>query len=186
MHRELLNLLPADRARRAKRDYFIRLGVVSLVALAGVVIASGALLVPTYLYVNQQVAMRQERIATLDSELGATQGKETSKRLAALGSTAGYLARLATTTTATAALRGVLATPRAGITLSGFTYAAPAGAAKGKMSVKGVAATRESLRAYNDALTALPFVSLVDLPISAYAKERDIPFVITLSGALTP
>lgn len=186
MHSELLNLLPSDRARRAKREYFIRLGVVSLFALTGVVIASGALLVPTYLYVNQQTTMSEQRIAALDMELGATQGKETSQRLATLSTTAGYLARLATTTTATAALRGVLAAPHGGIILSGFTYSPPAGTAKGKMTLKGVAATRESLRAYNDALTALPFVSLVDLPISAYAKERDIPFVITLSGTLTP
>src|SRR5262249_11864932 len=106
--------------------------------------------------------------------------------LASITSTATYLSRLATTSPATAALRGVLAVPRPGITLSGFTYQPRIHAADGTMNLTGTASTRETLRAYTDALGQLPYIADVNLPIGAYAKESNIPFTIVLTGSLTP
>jgi hypothetical protein len=54
------------------------------------------------------------------------------------------------------------------------------------MEITGVADTREDLRGYDAALSALPYVSSVDLPISVYAKSSSIPFSISLTGSLTP
>ncbi len=54
------------------------------------------------------------------------------------------------------------------------------------MTVSGMAATRDALRQYATALGGLPYVSKADLPISAYAKDSDITFTITLTGTLTP
>lgn len=183
---ELTNLLPPERAAFLKRDYFVRLATVFILLLSGVVIGSGALLVPSYLYLNHEIAMRQSRLAELDASLARANGTQSKAELADLTATATYLARLATTTEATAAFRGVLSLARPGITLSGLTYSPPVRGNDGKMTLTGMASTRETLRTYNDALSALPYVSSVDLPISAYAKERDIPFMITLTGTLSP
>lgn len=186
MQPELLNLLPPERARATTRQYFIRLAVVAIITLAVVLIASGALLVPAYLSTTQDIADKQARSDELAAELATTKGKETNQRLAALSESATYLSRLATTTTATGALQAVLAVPRPGITLSGFTYSPPLQKGNGKMTLKGKAMSREALRAFDRALSALPFVSTVDLPISVYAKETDIDFTITLTGTLLP
>lgn len=186
MASELLNLLPPERLRAWKRDYFVRLATVCVLALTVVVVGSGALLVPAYLYLGEQTEARQAYVKTLDKELADAKEKGTSQRLTALTEGATYLARLATTTTATGAFRGVLAAPRTGVTLTGFTYTSPTQGTNGRMDLKGQATTREALRAYTEALSALPFVSNVELPISAYAKERDIPFTITLTGTLRP
>jgi len=154
--------------------------------LAGVMLGSSVLLVPTYLYLNRDISTRQSHVAQLDASLGLAHGKETTAQLNDLTSTATYLARLASTTQATAALRMALAVPRPGIVLTGITFQPPVHANDGKMTLNGTATTREALRAYNDALSALPSVSSVDLPISAYAKDKDIPFTITLTGTLSP
>jgi len=49
-----------------------------------------------------------------------------------------------------------------------------------------VADNRETLRQYLGVLDALPQVAKAELPISAYAKEKDIGFTITLTGTLEP
>jgi Tfp pilus assembly protein PilN len=54
------------------------------------------------------------------------------------------------------------------------------------MEISGIADTREDLRSYESALSALPFVTNADLPISDYAKASAIPFTITLTGSLAP
>jgi hypothetical protein len=154
--------------------------------LAAVIIGSGALLMPAYLYLNQQIQSREATVAGLDARLANSEGKAETKRLATLSASATYLARLATSTSATGAMGGVLAVPRTGITLTGISYTPPVHASDGKMVLTGMASTRETLRTYDQALTDLPFVSNVDLPISSYAKDTDIPFAITLTGTLTP
>ncbi len=182
---ELTNLLPPERIKRWKNEYFVRLATTAFLALTGVVVAGVALLVPSYLSLHLETKAQQARIQELDATLATSNGKETTARLAALNSSTTYLARLATTTTATNAVRGVLSAPRTGIILTDFTYT-PAPPTGGKMVLTGVAATREHLRAYKMALSALPFVSAVELPISVYAKESNIPFTINLSGSLLP
>lgn len=185
MRHELTNLLPPDRIRALKRDYFLRLGTTTLFVLAAVALMGVALLAPVYLSLQQESATQQARLQELDTQLAASGGKETGVRLSALATSVTYLARLATTTTATNAVRGVLETPRSGIMVTGITFV-PGGAGGSKMTLLGMARTREELRAYANALSALPFITNVDLPISSYAKEKDIPFNIALTGTFLP
>ncbi|MEK7602563.1 MAG: hypothetical protein AAB472_03705 [Patescibacteria group bacterium] len=187
MKSELTNLLPHERSRSLTREYFLRLVVVALSGLIVVILGSGVLLIPSYLYLNQEIQLKEKQAADIDARLSSTEGKEANVRLLSLTQNANYLSRLATTSSATAAVKAVLNVPRNGITLTGFTYTpASAKGIDGKMTLKGTASTRETLRAYVAALAALPFVSNADLPISAYAKENNIPFVITLTGTLLP
>ena len=183
---ELTNLLPMNRIAALRREYYIRLATIGMFTIAAVIIGSGALLMPSYLYLNQQIQSREAEVAGLDARLANSEGKEENKRLLALSGSATYLARLATSSSATGALRGVLAVPRSGITLTALSYVPPTHGTDGKMVIGGMASTREALRSYDLVLTALPFVSNVDLPISSYAKETDIPFSITLTGTLMP
>ncbi|MDB5189144.1 MAG: hypothetical protein JWL82_101 [Parcubacteria group bacterium] len=186
MHHELTNLLPTERIRAIRREYFLRLATVFIYALSAITIGSGALLIPSYLYVHGEVAAQQARINELDTRLAASKGQETNARVTALTENATYLARLGSTSSATAVLRATLAVPRTGITLTGFTYTPATHGPDGKMTLRGVASTRETLRAYDQALGQLPFVTNNDLPISSYAKESSIPFTITLTGTLLP
>ena len=186
MHYELTNLLPFDRRRAIRREYFVRLATVFTCGLIAVVIGSGALLVPSYLYLNQEIHLREARLADLDSRLASSQGQQANLRLNTLSENSTYLSRLATTSSATPALRAVIELPHSGITLSGFSYTPVQRGTDGRMILTGTASTRETLRAYVQALGQLPFVSNADLPISAYAKESAIPFTITLTGSLQP
>ncbi len=187
MHPELTNLLPASFIRDLRHGYFLRVLTVGIFLAVFLVLVHGLLLIPSYLYASSRVASEQKDLDALTNSLQTSEEKEASTRIAALRTNVTYLSRLGTLPRASATVRSLLAVPRSGIRLGGFTFTAPATAADaGKMSLMGVATTRDSLRLYTLALQQLPFVASVDLPISAYAKESDIPFTITLTGSLLP
>ncbi|KND51181.1 MAG: hypothetical protein ABA06_02615 [Parcubacteria bacterium C7867-001] len=186
MSHQLTNLLPRDRRRAFRSEYFIRLVTVIIALLGALLVLHAVMLIPSYAFLSQQVDERDHQLQTLSSHLDSTEERETSARLAALATDTKYLARLGSTPTASAAIRAVLAVTPNGITLSGLTFAPPKAGALGRMVLTGSASTREALRAYQAALAALPFVDNADLPIAAFAKDSDIPFTITLTGSLTP
>lgn len=186
MSLELTDLLPRERARAFRKDYFLRLATVAVIALCALVVIHGILLLPSYVYVLGRVSSYESRIAALDATLAASEEQEVNARLSALRADTEYLSRLKDSVAGSDAIRGILGISRPGITLTGFSFTPPVSGKEGKMTVSGTASTREALRSYNLALASASFISRADLPISAYAAERDIRFVITLSGSLSP
>ena len=186
MYRELTNLLPTRRRESLRRDYFLRLGVVVFLGIAALIGAHGILLVPAHVFVEEQISSRERTLAALSVELETKEEREADARLSDLRSDTTYLSHLSLVSAGSEAIRAVLALPRVGIRLRSFTFTPPSEEKEGKMTIAGIADTRDALRRYNLTLSALPFVTKADLPISAYAKESDISFLITLSGALKP
>jgi hypothetical protein len=180
--RMLTNLLPPERQARLRREYFFRLGALAVGALALLTMLHGAMLVPSYAYLREQLSVRESYAAQLAAALEASEERSVDARISALKDDASYLLALADAPSTSAALRAVLMVPRPGVSLSGFSYTPPAGTA-GTMTVRGVAASREALRSYHAALSALPGVETAELPIAAYAEETDIGFIVTLTGS---
>lgn len=187
MTTELTNLLPRSSVRALRRQYFVRLVTVALLLGVVLMIIHGILLLPAYLYAHAQVAAEQQELNHLNQTASSAGQKEDAKRITAVQTDISYLGRLAKQPTASGAVRVVLLVPHPGITLTGFTFSAPTDTNKNaQMMITGKASTRDTLRAYVDALGQLPYVSKADLPISAYAKDSNIPFSITLTGTLLP
>lgn len=184
MNDELTNLLPPERQRALSREYRLRLGVVMVVLLTTLTIVAGLLLVPTYVFLTQNVAAKQVTLANVESILSSSDEKALRAHLAALSSDATTLIALGKTPSASAILRAALAVARPGITLSGFSYTPAAMKTQGTLTISGSAVARDTLRSYQLALQSAPFITTADLPVSAYAKDADIPFVIT--ATLTP
>lgn len=182
---DLTNLLPEDRLRSLRQIYFLRLAVVSLIVLAGVIAIHGVLLVPSYLFVEGQVRERTTALAEIEATLAGSEEKEVSARIASLSADALYLTRLSGVPKASTAVSSVVALPRPGIRLTGFSFA-PVAEGGATMVVSGVATTREALRAYERVLSEQTYITSATLPISAYAKDSDISFAITLTGPFLP
>lgn len=186
MTADRINLLPQGRQRTLAREYLFRLGTVALALIAGVIVIHGVLLLPTYLYVGQEVNARQAELSSLvEASRAANQG-EVGARIGALTITAQKLAELGARSTGSGALAQVLAVPRSGVTLNAFTFAPASADGEARMILSGTAANRDALRRYRETLAAQPSITKADLPISAYAKETDIEFTITLTGSFLP
>lgn len=186
MYRELTNLLPRDQARAILREYFTRLATLAVTAIAFVLIAAGAMLVPSYLKYGGDLRIANTEYERLAVSLGASSEQEVSARLSALSANITHLARLDATPKASAALRAVLAIPRAGITLTGFSYTPSAKPGENRMTLTGIATTRSALQQYDLALESAAFVTTSDLPLDTFAEETNLEFIITLTGTLTP
>lgn len=184
MKYELTNLLPENRLRSLRQVYFLRLATVAVLVLSGVAIVHGVLLLPSYLFVRAQVEEREMRLDALTKTLAGAAEQEVSARVAAIATDSAYLAKRAAAPKASTATQAILAVPREGVRLRGFSFAPQESGAQ--MLVSGVASSRESLRRYEQALADQPFITGVELPISAYAKESNIDFTITLTGPFTP
>ncbi len=182
MHNELTNLLPLERQRALTREYFVRLSIVGIVLLNLLVLSAAMLLFPTYVYLSKSMSAEEMRLATIESTLSATNEASLSERLSALTKDAALLTTLADAPSASATVRAALAVPRPGIALSGLVYTPPA-ASNGSLVVSGTAATRDALRNYQLALEGAPFALVAALPVSAYAKDSDITFTITITLA---
>lgn len=175
----LLDLLPEDRRRKIRRAYVLRVGTVAAILGVVLVAAAAALLVPTYIYLVSSLRAQSVRLASVESTISAADQTTLGKRLATLSADATEIAQLGTTPSASALIREVLAIGRPGIVLTGMSYTP----SQGTLALSGVAAARNDLRAYQLSLAATPRFANAALPVSSYAKDRDIPFAITITLA---
>lgn len=183
MHSELTNLLPLERQRALSRDYVLRFSVVAMVILIILTLAATVLLVPTYVFLRERSTIKEKRLAEIKSMSSPVNEKELSTRLATLADNVKILAALADTPSVSTTIRTILAVSRPGITLSNFVYTPPVAESPGILVVSGSSKTRDALRNYQLALRSAPTVLSVDLPISAYAKDADISFTVTITLA---
>jgi hypothetical protein len=183
---ELINLVPPEKMKSFHRTYFTHLIIVVILAISILILIQGVLLVPSYIYERQAVSTAQNRLKALSDISGNGDNKIAQAHIAAFQKESSTLQKLASIPTASSIISALLLVPHKGITLNGFTYTPGTGTNQPSLIITGIASTRDTLQAYQTSLAALPYVKKADLPISAYAKESAIPFIITLTGPLTP
>ena len=183
MRNELTNLLPPERQRMLRRYYFIRLGVVATTLVILLILAAALLLLPTYVFLTESAKTEQDRIANTENTINSSDEATLSSRLIELSNSTVALSALANTHPVSALMNNVLVIPRPGIVLSGFDYGPGVGESAGTLAVSGTATTRDALRNYQLALEGASFARSADLPVSAYAKDTEISFTITVTLA---
>ncbi|MFA6969692.1 MAG: hypothetical protein WC217_03815, partial [Candidatus Paceibacterota bacterium] len=156
---------------------------VATLFVTALTLAAMALLVPTYVLLGESSRAKTARLANIESVLSSSDESVLSARVAALSSNTAALSALRESPSASSVIRSVLDISRPGVTLSDFSYQPTRGTVPGTLTVSGVAATRDSLRSYQLLLSGASFVRVANLPVSAYAKDSDIDFTITLALA---
>lgn len=182
MTEQSINMLPPARRERLAREYFVRLGVLFLSLVTVMTVVASVLLIPTYIYLTQNLEARQQYAASL-GDGGATSLTEISERRKALASRVATLTPLMTEPSVSELVRNVLAAPRTGVAILSLSYSRGVATNPGVLLVSGTAATRDALQAYQRTLQAAPYVSTAEVPVSAFAKDADLPFTITVTPA---
>lgn len=181
MHPDHINLLPHERRRQIRVEYFYHLATVAFLMLTVLVIIHAALLLPTYQFLEKQVGIRTDSLAQLNQTLASSDEQSLAMRLTAVENKVDILVALSTSTPQIGVLRQVLAEPHPNVSLSGIILAPRRGKTPETVALSGVAATRDDLRAYYLELSTAPFIATANLPVSAYAAESNIAFTITLT-----
>ena len=177
------NLLPEDRVRAFRRGYLFRLGTVAELLLTAGIVVSGTLLIPTHVFLQNQISLHQQKLVQLSLTNASADEKDFESRLATLSTNAARIQELNQTRSESSVLASVLALAHPGVQLRGFTFTPLTTKAPATVVVSGTADTRDDLRQYQLILQEAPFVTAANLPVSAYAKDKDIDFSITLSLA---
>jgi hypothetical protein len=181
MPNDFTNLMPPERQSTLTRAYYLRLSVIALWLVIFLAVVAMVLMVPTYVYLSGSARAKEERLATIEAKFSSTNEASLSSRISALSRSVTTLSALAKTQAASTVVRSVLELPRPGISITGFSYMPAAQKVAGAITVSGIAATRDSLRNYQLALQGAPFARAADLPVSAYAKDSEIPFAIIVT-----
>lgn len=182
MSYSLVNVLPEEYRHLLRREYLLRVAIVGVGAATVVLIVNGVLLIPSYLYASREVRAYDVAIKQVTLSGATDEEKQMNAELQTLSQQASVLSGLSSIPTASASIRAILAVSRPNVTIETFNYTAANKGKPGTMQISGTANTRQALQSYDTALQGLSFVSSVDLPISDYAKETNIPFTMTLTG----
>lgn len=165
------------------RDYLLRAGAVAASLASVLVLSSAVLLLPTYVFLSGNANAEKSELARIESSLSSSDEIALSERLAVLSANAASLMALSNARSVSAVVRSALSIPRPGITLSNISFIPSKDGDAGTVIVSGISATRDSLRSYQLALEGAPFARTAVLPVSAYAKDSNIDFTITITLA---
>jgi hypothetical protein len=178
----MINLIPPDARRRITTEYWVRVITVWLFLLTVAAMLTGAFLLPPYMLVTSQV---RSFVAEAEAAKAlVANGDVTARALIVAGDQARLLIEAERTPRFTAIIDELLQVVDEGIVVREYYFSRTASGVA-PVQLGGVAATRQTLAAFRDALLAQPAVAAVDLPISSFAKDRDIEFMLTLTIAST-
>lgn len=181
MYRNPTNLLPEDRQKRIARAYAFRFVGMGVVLAMGVLGLAAVLLIPTYFVLDKNMHKKESELTRMQSATSAANEAALSIRLRALDTDVNALMELSKKQTVSEVLQTIVAVARPGITLSGIAYSRAVDGKAPSAVLSGKSNSREALRAYQVVLQKVSGVRSVELPISAFAKETDIAFTITLT-----
>jgi len=181
MSGELTNLLSPDRVQSFRRSYFFRLGALGSVVLALLVIIHGIFLLPTHIFLTKKIAANEFELTGLSRSILSAGETSFEARLAVLSKSVERIELLGANEPVIKTLTKTLDILHTGIVLTGLSFAAPTTKKGTTISLSGIAATRDTLRQYQIALSNAPFIASADLPVSTYAKDTKIPFTIVVT-----
>lgn len=174
----MINLIPPDARSRIVTEYWVRVVTVWLLLLAVAATVVGALLFPAYVLVTSQV-----NLSTTEADVARARVGEhdvTTKVLDAASEEARLIAVGAQDPRLTQVVEVIEEIIPAGVAAGSYTVTRQGGGVA-PVILRGTATTRAALAAFRDSLLAHPRIARVDLPISNFAKDRDITFTVTLT-----
>lgn len=182
----MTNLIPPQGHKTLRREYIARVFSVYAFLLGGVFIALTALVVPTYVLVDTQLAsVTLQNGAALNVD---TTYKEAEAEIRRTNEILNQFSAEATPIYPSRILAEIHEIAHEGIAFERFQVKqAPKGSKeKDVITVQGVASSRTALAAFKDALNGSALFEDAVVPISDLARDADLPFAINLVLSSVP
>lgn len=163
----------------------MRLVATVFFGIATVLLVALILLLPSYLSINRQLAnsivQRSEYYSGRDAE-SEEQNRllvEESKVLAD-ELVRHHNARFIVTDL----FESILTSNSSGITFTTLSYEAGTGKEASRLTVSGIAPSRQNLVTFSERLESVPHIADVELPVRSFVESTDVPFtiIVTLEG----
>lgn len=176
----MINLLPPQARKHVLTEYWLRTISVwlLLVVVVGVLILT--LLFPTYILIKLQLQARADTYQQVEVEHENFQSAQVEIRRT--NTNAALLANAADTQSFSEILDALLRLQSEAIFVQNVAMQR-ADEAVQEITVTGQADTRDALAAFRNQLEASPLFTAADLPLENLARDRDLPFQITITIA---
>jgi MarR-like DNA-binding transcriptional regulator SgrR of sgrS sRNA len=173
----MLNIIPEEERKKLTEAYKSRVVITCLASVAIIFLVGGLFLLPAYII----AAYKMEEI--LQPKVGTTSVENTEilQSLALTNSKVAIVLNYATNISITNRLKNILAMEEARVSIENISYKNMGKEDQGKIQVliSGQAVDREALLSFEKRLKTLNFLESVSLPVSNFAKDREIDFNLT-------
>ncbi len=177
----MFTLIPEQYKKTIVREYHLRLATVGLALLFFGVMLAGAFLVPSFLLSQSKVQSVDANLSVFNKPDVAERNKALEKELVDTRNKLTILAPKTDKLFSHEIISKILYRKVAGVSLSAIVLNKSADG-KGEARLSGVASNRDTLIAFSKALEKQePFTEVV-LPVSNFAKSRDIDFTLSVKG----
>lgn len=176
-----MNLLPQKEKMENQRDYFYRFSAGLVGAALVSLLLGGFALLPPYILIQAKQAELKTELNSFDNSQNASGSEEVYKLLETANQRVNFLS-LYSDLFLTTAVKEILARRPAGVVITSLAYH-PQENANGRsvavVSLKGVASRREVIMEFVKNLQTEPTFVGINVPVSSFAKDRDIEFSLT-------
>lgn len=175
-----MNLLPPKEKTENQKDYLYRFSVGLVGALlASLLIGGFAMLAPHILIQAKQAELKTD-LASLKNAQSASGSDDTYSLLEMANQQVDFLS-LQSGPSLTKAAKEILARRPTGVTIVSLAYRLREDSSERSVAVslRGVASRREAIIEFVKNLQAEPTFTGINVPVSSFAKDRDIEFSLT-------
>lgn len=181
----MYTLLPEQQIKNLQREYYIRLLILFLFCISGAIWIGIGSLLPSYIISVVQEQHAENHLKDIQKTTKTPINMSTAAEVTTANAAIQLVKNGQDTLLFSAVVEDIVNHRIPGIVLSSITVShAPADGNQNQtsISVRGNAATRDALVAFQRSLVADPALIKVDLPISNLAKGSDIDFTMTMKG----
>lgn len=174
----MINLIPAEAKKHLLREYWMRSVTVWFFLWSFALLLGITLLVPSYVLLNLQVKAYSETAQTANEKNANFEA--VAKELESASKTAAALSEQLVRPSMTEYLTLLKSLESTNVNVARISFSRE-GDVVGEMTVSGVADSRQALADFRNRMLDSDLIESVNLPISNLAKDKEIPFELTVT-----
>lgn len=180
----MLNLLPEEQKTKVVKEYTKRVFIVLSVGVCVVTIISATFLIPVYVISYSTYKEALVKKTDLDSKINASEKGTSVESIKDISSAISVLTKYDNSVYPSKLIESIILKKPQNIRVTAITYT-PSKDVPPTIDIAGRAAFRSALVAFSSALQADPYFKSVYIPISNFAKEKNIDFNMRLVASTT-
>lgn len=173
-----MNLLPHSEQKHIRREYYMRVAVVGSILLSSVTVMGILMIVPSYILAhNERVILEEQHKEVVE---GVKQDTTSQEVIKTMNHQIERADELISKKHIASIFAEIVHEKPPGAFITGL-YQEKGSAKLYTVDVRGVADTRATLLSFQESLKNNRAFDSVTIPISNFAKSKNIPFTITLT-----
>ncbi len=180
----MLHLLPDYHKEKVISEYKGRVLTIFSIGIFVLVLISSVFLIPVYISTHGRFAIVDQQKKDLEAQISRSENNDDAEKVKEIVSAVGVLKQYAPKELPSSVFNRILVNKPKGVVITGFIYTPPSTPFSEDLTtvdISGMAVSRVALAGFNDALKKDKVFKSVFIPISSFAKDRDIQFTVKLT-----